>query len=155
MINSIPEDHDIARYASPSRINSETGRLLGAAFHLRSKEPYLSVFCLNMIKGNDTLSQIEYLKKDIPLNTNLNGKLGVVNIGKMKEYVQTRSEDKRNLTVTSEPKSNPEDPELNREYHCGIRGFGYAEEIIAELIVECVKDEYPTLKKSKYSRMPR
>lgn len=106
-----------------------------------------------MIEGDDTLSQIEYLKKDIPLNTSPNGRLGVVNIGEMKEYVQSRSKDKRDLTVTGEPRSNPEDPELDREYHCGIRG--YTEEIIAELIVECVKGEYPTLRKSKYSRMPR
>ena len=154
-INFIPEDHDIARYASASKIDPETGRLLGAAFYLRPKEPYLSVFCLNMIEGEDTSSQIEYLKKDIPLDTSPNGKLGIVNVGDMKEYVQSRSEDKRDLTVTSEPRSNPEDPELNREYHCGIRGFEYAEEIIAELIVECVKGEYPTLRKPKYSRMPR
>ena len=108
-----------------------------------------------MIEGDDTLSQIEYLKKDIPLNTSPNGKLGVINIGEMKEYVKSESEDKRELTVTSEPRSNPKDPELNREYHCGIRGFVYPEEIIAELIVECVKGKYPTLRKSKYSRMPR
>ena len=153
MINFVPEDHDIARYASASKIDPKTGRLLGVAFYLRPGEPYLSVFCLNMIEGDDTLSQIEYLKKDIPLNTSPNGKLGVVNIGEMKEYVQSRSKDKRDLTVTGEPRSNPEDPELDREYHCGIRG--YTEEIIAELIVECVKGEYPTLRKSKYSKMPR
>ena len=108
-----------------------------------------------MIEGDDVLSQIEYLKKDIPLNTSPNGELGVINIGEMKEYVQSGSKDKRDLTVTGEPRSDPEDPELNREYHCGIRGFGYTEEIIAELMVECVKGEYPTLRKSKYSRMPR
>ena len=153
MINLIPEDHDVARYASASKIDPETGRLLGAAFYLRPEEPYLSVFCLNMIEGDDTLSQIEYLKEDIPLNTSPNGKLGVINVGEMKEYVLSKSKDKRDLTVTSEPRSNPEDPELDREYHCGIRG--YTEEIIAELIVECVKGEHPTLRKSKYSRMPR
>ena len=152
MISAIPEGHDIARYASASKIDPETGRLLGAAFYLRPGEEYLSVFCLSMIKGDDTLSQIEYLKKDIPLDTSPNGRLGVLNIGEMKEYVRSSSKDKRDLTVTGEPRSNPKCPELNCEYHCGIRGFGYAEEIIAELIVECVKDEYPTLRKSKYSR---
>ena len=81
--------------------------------------------------------------------------MGVINVEEMKEYVKFKSKDKRSLTVTHEPKVDPEHPELDCEYHCGIRGFKYDEDIIADLIAECVKDEYPTLSKSKYSRMPR
>lgn len=108
-----------------------------------------------MIEGDDALSRIEYLKKDIPLGTSSKGKLGIVNVGEMKEYVKSESEDKRNLTVTHEPHIASQHPELDCEYHCGVRGFRYGEEIIAELIVECVKDEYPTLRKPRDSRMSR
>lgn len=108
-----------------------------------------------MLEGDDVLSRIEYLKKDIPRNTTPNGKLGVINIGAMKKYVKSESKDKRSLTVTHEPYVDPEHPELDCEYHCGVRGFSYDEDIIADLIVECVKGEYPTLSKSRYSRMPR
>lgn len=108
-----------------------------------------------MLKGDDVLSRIEYLKKDIPLKTSSNGKLGVINVGKMKECVKSESEDKRDLTVTNEPHIDSGHPELDCEYHCGVKGFGCDEDIIADLIAECVKDEYPTLSKLKDSRMPR
>lgn len=108
-----------------------------------------------MLKGDDVLSRIEYLKKDIHRETTPNEKLGVINVGEMKEYVKSKSKDKRGLTVTHEPDVDPEHPELDCEYHCGIRGFGYDEDIIADLIAECVKGEYPGLRKSRDSRMPR
>ena len=108
-----------------------------------------------MLEGDDVLSRIEYLKKDIPRDTTPNGKLGVINIGTMKKYVKSESEDKRSLTVTHEPYVDPEHSELDCEYHCGVRGFSYDEDLIADLIAESVKGEYPTLSKSRYSRMPR
>lgn len=127
----------------------------GAAFYLRPQEEYLSVFCLNMLEGDDIPDKIEYLKKDIPLDTSSNGKLGVLNVGEIREYVKSESDDKRNLTVTNEPRIDHEHPELDCEYHCGVRGFRYGEEIIAELIAECVKNDYPALRKSRRSRMLR
>lgn len=108
-----------------------------------------------MLEGDDVLSRIEYLRKDIPRETTPNEKLGVINVGEMREYVKSKSEDKRNLTVTHEPKVGPEHPELDCEYHCGVRGFRYDEDLIADLIAECVKGEYPTLRKARDSRMPR
>ncbi len=108
-----------------------------------------------MLKGDDVLSRIEYLRKDIPRETTPNEKLGVINVGEMREYVKSKSEDKRNLTVTHEPKVDPEHPELDCEYHCGVRGFRYGEDLMADLIAECVKGEYPTSRKSRDSRMPR
>ena len=137
----IPDDSDIARYAGPSKID-DNGRISRAAFRLRSpREEYLSVFCLDMIEGDDVSSRIEYLKKDMPLAPNPNGKLGVINVGHMKEHVE--SESRRKLSVTHEPKANPEKPELDRDYHCGVRGLRYDDKIIAELIAECVEECYP------------
>lgn len=86
----VPDDNDIARYASKSR-SDEHGRLNGSAFRPRKREEYLSVFCLDMIEGDDVLSRIEYLKKDMPLAPRPNGKPGVVNVGHMKEHVESES----------------------------------------------------------------
>lgn len=72
MINLVPDNHDIARYAGESKIDPETGRLLGQAFRLRLQEDYLSVYCLNMLEGGNIPSRIEYLRKDIPLRTRSN-----------------------------------------------------------------------------------
>lgn len=144
----VPDDNDIARYVSPTNINGD--ELDADAFLPRKKDDYLSVFCLDMIEGGDVESRIEYLKKDIPLNTSSNGKLGVFNVGTMKELAE--SEESRKLTVTHEP-VDCRDERLRCDYHCGVRGLKYDDEIIAELIALSVTKCYPTLKKSKFDRI--
>lgn len=136
----VPDDNDIARYAGKSKLG-EDGRLNGLAFRPRKQDEYLSVFCLDMIDGDDVLSRIEYLRGDMPLDPNPSAKLGVVNVGHMKEHVE--SESRRKLSVTHEPKADPEKPELDRDYHCGVRGLRYDDKIIADLIAECVEECYP------------
>ena len=155
MINLVLDAHYIARYAGASKINPETGRLLGEAFRLRSQENYLSVYCLNMLKGENISGWVEYLKKDIPLQTRSSGKLGVINVGEMRRYVESGTKREKNLTVTNEPYIDSQHPELNCDYHCGVKGFGYDDEIVADLIAECVKNEYSTLTKSRDSRVSR
>lgn len=49
----IPDDSDMARYADGSNIHSKTGRLKRSAFHLKEDEEYLSVYCLDMLAGDD------------------------------------------------------------------------------------------------------
>lgn len=151
MADHLPDNNDIARYAGLTKINDKTGRLSGAAFLLNGHK-YLSVYCLDMVDGDDTLSRIEYLKKDVPLNTKPNGKLGVINVGIMKKFVESESEDKRKLTVTHEP-DYPADSRLNCDYHCGVSGLKEDDMSIAQLIARCVKKSYSTLKKSKYDRL--
>ena len=80
----VPDDNDTARCAGKSR-SDEHGRLNGSALRPRKREEYLSVFCLDMIEGDNVSSRIEYLKKDMPLAPRPNGKLGVVNVGHMKK----------------------------------------------------------------------
>ena len=43
----------MARYADGSNIHSKTGRLKRSAFHLKEDEEYLSVYCLDMLAGDD------------------------------------------------------------------------------------------------------
>lgn len=136
----VPDDNDIARYAGKSRPD-EHGRLNGSALRPRKREEYLSVFRLNMIGGDDVSSRIEYLKKDMPLAPRPNGKPGVVNVGHMKEHVESMS--RRKLSVTHEPKANPGKPELDRDYHCGIRGLRHDDKIVADLTAERVEECYP------------
>ena len=144
----VPDDNDIARYVSPSNIDGD--ELDGDAFLPGKKDGYLSVFRLNMIEGDDISSRIEYLKKDIPLNTSPNGKLGVINVGTMRELVE--SEENRKPAVTREP-IDCKDERLKCDYHCGVRGMKYDDEIIAELIALCVTERHSTLKKSKLDRI--
>ena len=147
----IPDDNDIARYAGWSKISHKTGRLKGSAFHLREDEEYLSVHCLDMLPGDDLSTRVEYLKNDIPRDTGVKGKLGVLNVGFMKECV--RSEGYEEPTVTHEPR-DCRDERLKCDYHCGVRGIRYDNAVIAELIARrCVKECHPALKKSKFDRI--
>lgn len=145
MTGPVSDDKDIARYASPSKINKKTGRPIGKAFLLRSEqEEYLSVYCLNMLPGDDIPSRVKHLKKHIPLETKATGRLGIINVGVMRKYVESESQDGRKLSVTHEP-------ETGCEYHCGIKGLKYKDELIAELIAECVTECYTALAKPKIS----
>lgn len=147
----IPDGNDIARYAGRTKIDSRTGRLKGSAFRPRKGEEYLSVYCLDMLPGDDVSARIEHLKKDIPLDTGVNGKLGVVNVGFMKECV--KSKEGEELTVTHEP-VDCRDERIKCDYHCGVRGIRYDNELVAEVIARwCVKESHPTLRKSKFDRL--
>ena len=147
----IPDDNNIARYASPARINRDTEKPDGTAFRPRQGEEYLSVHCLDMLPGDDISSQIEYLKEDIPLNTKETGKIGIVNVGVMKKLVE--AEENRKLTVTHEPVADPHEPRLNCDYHCGVRGIRYEDEVIADLIAKCVTECHSALNKKATDRL--
>ncbi len=103
----------------------------------------MSVFCLDMIKGDDVSSRIEYLKKDMPLASSPDGELGIINVGHMKKHGEAESADDRRLSATHEPEANPEHPELNRDYHCGVRGVKYDNGVIESLLAECIGECYP------------
>lgn len=111
-VDLISDDSDIARYAGPSKID-DNGRLSRAAFRLRSpREEYLSVFCLDMIEGENVLSRIQYLKKDMPLAPSPNGKLGVINVGYMKKHVESESADNGRWARLTSRKRTPKNPSL-------------------------------------------
>lgn len=52
------------------------------------------------------------------------------------------------MTVTHEPDANPENPELNRDYHCGVWGIKYDDIMIELLLSRCFTECYPTADKS-------
>ena len=133
----------MARYAGGSKISPKTGRL-------KEDGEYLFVYCLDMLPGDDLPTRVEYLKNDIPRDTGVKKKPGVLNVGFMKECV--RYEGYEEPTVTREP-VDCRDERLKRDYHCGVRGIRYDNAVTAELIARrCVKECRPALKKSKFDR---
>lgn len=63
-------------------------------------------------------------------------KIAVLNVGKIIDYVRTKSPDARKLRVSHEPEEM--DPS-----HSGVYGYGYDDQIIADLIAEVVQEIYP------------
>lgn len=52
------------------------------------------------------------------------------------------------MTVTHEPDANPENPELNRDYHRGVRGIKNDDIMIELLLSRCFTECYPAADKS-------
>ena len=63
-------------------------------------------------------------------------KFAILNVGDTIEYVHSNSSDKRTLAFLHEP--TEEDPS-----HSGIHGYGYEDDLIAQLIAEVVRETYP------------
>ena len=84
----------------------------------------------------------------MPLTPSPNGKLGVVNVGRMKRFVESESVDNGKLTMTHEPDANPENPELNRDYHRGVRGIKDDDIMIELLFLRCFTECYQAADKS-------
>ena len=134
------EDQDhIARYCKPTHVSD--GQVQATAFMLRKGEPNLSVNWLEFLDCPNREIEISELRKIYPqkLRVGKNAKIAVLNIGEVRKKVQAESPDKRNLEVLHDPDYTEayEDPS-----HSGIYNLKLDDELIAELILETVLEEY-------------
>lgn len=131
-------DHDhISRYCSVTHC-TEDGQVTGRAFQLRQTDKYLSVNWLEFLQLCNRKNEIGAVRKVLGSKLNLNAKaqIAVLNAGKIIDYVRTKSQDARKLRVSHEPEET--DPS-----HSGIYGYGYDDQLIADLIAEMVHENYP------------
>lgn len=119
------------------------GTVDGSAFLLRERSPggweeYLSVNWLEWFPHRDRPDQLQALRALLAgkLRIRASQRLGVLNVGRMREHVRTTATDRRNVRVLHEPESGDES-------HAGIHGVQPAEEIIGELIAEAVQEVVP------------
>jgi hypothetical protein len=137
----IPDEDHIARYCKPSKI-SEDGQIEFGAFMLRKDEKGLSVDWLEFLKCSSREDEIIEMRKIYPLRLTVGAKakIAVLNVGEVCKKVQTESLDKRILKVIHEPLIN--DP-LVIDPHSEIYNLKQDDELIAELILEIVREGYP------------
>ncbi|MDP2753625.1 MAG: hypothetical protein Q8P40_04460 [Nitrospirota bacterium] len=72
------------------------------------------------------------------LNLGAKAQIAILNVGKIIDYVRIKSPDARKLRVSHEPEEM--DPS-----HSGIYGYGYDDQLIADLIAEMVHENYPAM----------
>lgn len=131
----LPFDNHISRYCKPKTLSEE--KPTGASFMLRENEQHLSV---NWLEHNGMPSreeQIAHIRKSINLQLAKTGKLAVLNVGSMLEYVKSNS-DNSSISVLHEPL--PDD-----ESHSGVFGYSHEDDLIADLIADKVLETYPTI----------
>ena len=131
----IPDSHHIGRYCKPSTIAD--GQIQATAFMLRRDEESLSVNWLEFLNCTNREKEVVELRKiySSKLSVGARAKIAILNVGEVREKVLTESPDRRNLEVLHNP--TEDDPS-----HSGIYNLREDDELIAELILETVKETY-------------
>ena len=136
---AIPDQNHIARFCRP--MQAPEGQIQATAFMLRADEESLSVNWLEFLNCSNRESEITKIRTiySETFNVRASARIAVLNVGEVRKKVLTESPDGRNLEVLH-------DPLINDLSHSGIYNLKQDEELIAELILETVRDSYSACK---------
>ncbi len=128
----IPDTDHVSRLSGESKCDDD-GRPMGSAFMLRRDEPYLSVNWLESTGDSNRAEQLAAVRRhltDKGINLPAKGRLAVLHLLTVFDYVRSAAPDRRNLTAHHEPEP-PHDPA-----HAGIYGYSDEDDLIAEAVQE-------------------
>lgn len=134
--DTIPDPNHIARFIRP--MQAPDGQIQATAFMLRAGEPTFSVNWLeflNCSSRDKEISEIRKIYSETFSHVGARAKIAVLNVGDVREKVLTVSPDCRNLEVIHDPL--PNDPS-----HSEIHNLKQDDELIAELILQTVRETY-------------
>jgi hypothetical protein len=133
----VPSQDHIARLCGGAKLDDDRN-VTGACFLPRLNEEYLSVNWLEPLHPEDRTVQLTSLRQVLAGKVTLGAKakLAVLNVGEVRNHVLRESPDRRKLRVLHEP-------EANDAFHCGIYDIEPDPYLIADLIVEVVREVYP------------
>jgi len=133
--DKIPDQNHIARYCKPTQVSD--GQIQATAFMLRTGEESLSVNWLEFLNCSSRESEITEIRNlySSKLSVGVRAKIAVLNVGEVRQKVLTESPDGRNLEVIH-------DPLIDDPSHSGIYNLKQDGELIAELILETVREAY-------------
>ncbi len=132
----VPDKHHIARYCQPKYIADE--QIQPGAFMLRTTDESLSVNWLEFLDCSSRENEITELRRIYAAKLRRVGaraKIALLNVGEVCENVITESPDRRKLEVLH-------DPEIDDPSHSGIYNLKQDDELIAELILEAIRETY-------------
>lgn len=133
--DKIPDSDHIGRYCKPSAVDN--GQIQATAFMLRGDEESLSVNWLEFLNCSNREQEVAELRKiyTSKLSLGARAKIAILNVGEVRKKVFTESLDRRNLEVIH-------DPLIDDPSHSGIYNLKHDDELIAELVLETVKETY-------------
>ena len=99
---------------------------------MRRGETYLSLNCLDLFEIVDRVEQLRRLRGVLKRKMTIRSRhrLSIINVG----YT------KRDAVAHGYSLDFRHRPEADDETHCGLDGFEYNDEVIQDLIAECVTD---------------
>ena len=134
----IPDGDNIARCCKPTYVDN--GEIQATVFMLRAGEESLSVNWLEFLKCSDRASEVRKIQKIYSATFNRVGasaRTAILNVGQVRHKVRTESPDRRNLEVLHDPIPHSD------QSHSAIYNLKHDDELIAELILEAVHEDYP------------
>ena len=137
--DKIPDSNHIARFCRP--MQAPDGEIQATAFMLRKGEESLSVNWLEFFNCPTIESEITEIRNiySSKLKVGPKARIAILNVGQVRKNVLVESEDKRNIKVLHDPiEEVPLDPS-----HSGLYNLKQDDELIAELILETVLEDYP------------
>jgi len=137
--DTIPDQNHIARFCRP--MQAPEGQIQATAFMLRADEESLSVNWLEFLNCSSRENEITKMRTiySETFTVGARAKIAILNVGEVRKKVLTESPDGRNLEVLH-------DPLINDLSHSGIYNLKQDDELIAELILETVRDSYSARK---------
>jgi len=136
--DKIPDSDNIARLCRP--MQAPNGKIQATAFMLRADEESLSVNWLEFLKCSERDSEVRKIQKIYSATFNRVGasaRTAILNVGEVRRKVRTESPDRRNLEVLHDPIPHSD------QSHSAIYNLKHDDELIAELILEAVLEDYP------------
>jgi len=138
----VPDAHHIARQCGGASVN-ENGSIDGSAYRLKEKagvwEKYLSVNWLEHLEPEDRQRQLGLLRGVFIAkgrNLGAKSKFAVHQVGPLRQHVRSNAPDNRALDVLHEPFDDDES-------HSGVYGLKAEDDLIGDLIAECVQEIHP------------
>ena len=136
---TIPDQNHIARFCRP--MQAPEGQIQATAFMLRADDESLSVNWLEFLDCSNRENEITKMRTiySETFTVGARARIAILNVGEVRKKVLTESQDGRNLEVLHTPLMN--DPS-----HSGIYNLKQDDELIAELILETVRESYSARK---------
>lgn len=133
----IPDSDTIARFCRP--IQAPEGEIQATAFMLRMGEESLSVNWLEFLKCSDRKNEISEIQRiySETFSVSVNARIAILNVGEIRNIVRIESPDNRNVEVLHDPIPGGD------QSHGGIYNLNPDNELIAELIVDVIRENHP------------
>jgi hypothetical protein len=132
--DSLPDPDHVLRHVK-ARFIGENGDIDGSGFRLRETETKLSFNWMEHYRNHAPDKQLQLIRDTFPLKVKKGDKFVKLNVGSAKRYVSNEHSEKKTIDFI-------EDGDLKVPSHCLMTGDPDIDEMIGELLVDCILEKF-------------